>query len=209
MNYNLFNSYIWKSKVKYDYKDKLIETLSKDFHKNKNKFTPSWKCFVYSSFKDPEQNNIPEDLLDKIEEKIAEYLDSCPEELKIKGKYYLKEIWYNVYEKNYFQEPHDHGDSLFSGCYYLKFNKDIHHQTTFYNPNYNLDYKKLEENPYFSFKPDCEEDDLIIFPSNLKHGTEGIKQKTSDDLRITISFNIVNPDICLDKKIQDKGVSYN
>tara|TARA_R100000005_G_C4975713_1_gene187200 strand:- start:544 stop:1167 length:624 start_codon:yes stop_codon:yes gene_type:complete len=207
MKFNLFDSYIWKTKVKYDNKDNLIQTLSEDFYKNKNKYTPGWKCFVYSSYNDHEQNNIPEDLLDIIEKKISEYLNNCPEELKIKGTYHLRDIWYNVYEKDYFQEPHNHGNALFSGCYYLKFSKDIHHQTTFYNPNYNLDYKKLEENPYFSFEPDCEEDDLIIFPSNLKHGTKGIKEKTSDDLRITISFNIINPDFCLEDKKNE--VFYN
>ena len=123
MKYNLFDSYIWKSKIKYDNKDKLIETLSKDFYKNKNKLTPDWKCFIYSSYKHPEQDNIPEDLLDIIEEKISEYLNNCPEELQIKGTYILSEVWYNIYEENYFQEPHNHGNALFSGCYYLKFNK--------------------------------------------------------------------------------------
>ena len=66
----------------------------------------------------------------------------------------------------------------------------------------------LEQNSYFYFESDCEEDDLIIFPSNLKHGTKGLKDVNSDELRITISFNIVNPDISMDKKIQDKGL-YN
>ena len=207
MKYNLFNSYIWKSKVKYDKKENLIKTLSEDFYKNKNKLTPGWKCFVYSSFIDLEQNNIPEDLLDIIGEKISEYLHNCPKELQIKGTYILSEIWYNVYEKNYFQNIHDHGNSLFSGCYYLKFNKDIHHQTTFYNPNYNLDYEKIDDNPLFSFEPDCEEDDLIIFPSNLKHGTEGLKDENSNELRITISFNIRNDDLCL--KDEKSGVSYS
>lgn len=109
MKYNLFDSYIWKSKVKYENKDILIKTLSEDYYKNRNKLTPGWKCFVYSSYKDTEQNNIPEDLLDIIEGKILEYLNNCPEQLKMKGTYNLHQIWYNIYEKNYFQEPHIHG----------------------------------------------------------------------------------------------------
>ena len=207
MKYNLFDSYIWKSKVKYNDKEKLIETLSKDFYKNKNKFTADWDCFVYSSFYNLEQNNIPEDLLNIIEKKITEYLNDCPKGLQIKGTYILSEIWYNIYEKNYFQEPHNHEDNFFSGCYYLKFNKNIHHQTTFYNPNYDLDFKKLKHNPYFCFEPDCEEDDLIIFPSGLKHGTKGLKDKNSNELRITISFNIRNNDLCF--KNEKSGVSYS
>jgi|TARA_B100000035_G_scaffold195777_1_gene167201 uncharacterized protein (TIGR02466 family) len=209
MKYNLFDSYIWKSKIKYDKKDQLINNLLQDYFENKNKFTPHWECFIYSSFKHPEQNNIPEDLLDVIEEKILEYLKNCPKELQIKGTYILSDVWYNIYEKDYFQEPHNHGNALFSGCYYLKFNKKKHHQTTFYNPNYNLDYKKLEQNSYFCFEPDCDEDDIIIFPSSLKHGTMGLRDKNDDEIRITISFNITNPNICLNEKVQDKEVSYN
>ena len=209
MKFNLFNSFMWKSKVKYDNKENLIKTLSEDFYKNRNKFTPAWGCFVYSSFKDREQNKIPEDLLDIFEEKIREYINNCPEELKIKGNMYLKDIWYNVYEKNYSQDVHDHGDSFISGCYYLKFNKNTHHQTTFYNPSYIFDFEKLEKYSYFSFEPDCEEDDLIIFPSGIKHGTKGLKDIDSNELRITISFNIINPDILPNEEIQNKGVIYN
>ena len=209
MKYKLFDSYVWKSKIDYDGKDKLVKNLIKDYLDNKTKFTPGWKCFVYSSFKDQENNKIPEDLLVIIEDKLRDYLKNCPEELQIKGTYILSGIWYNIYEKNYFQEPHTHGDALFSGCYYLKFNKEKHHQTTFYNPNYNLDYSKLEENSYFCFEPNCEEDDIVIFPSNLKHGTKGIKEKKSEEIRITISFNVINPDIFLYKNPQDKGVLYN
>jgi len=211
MKYNLFNSYVWKSKINYDNKDDLIKNLTKDYNENKNKLAPNWNCLVYSSFKNKEQDKIPEDLLDIIEQKIKEFLEECPNGLKIKGTYILSEIWYNVYDKNHFQEPHTHGNSLFSGCYYLNFNKNTHYQTTFYNPNFKLDYSKLEDNSYFCFAPDCEENDLIIFPSNLKHGTKGVKN-CSDKLRMTISFNIINKDICLDRpkvEMKNKGVFYN
>jgi uncharacterized protein (TIGR02466 family) len=202
MKYNLFNSYVWKSKINYNKKDFLITDLTEDYNKNKNNLTPNWNCLVYSSFK-KEQDKIPEDLLDIIEIKIKEFLDNAPDKLKIKGTYILSEIWYNIYDKHHFQEPHTHGDALFSGCYYLKFNKENHHQTTFYNPNYNLNYSKLENNSYFCFTPDCEEDDLIIFPSFLKHGTKGIVNKNCKDMRITISFNITNSSVCYERKDND------
>ena len=206
--HNIFHSYIWKSKINYEGKNNLIKSLEKDFNENKNKFTRKWNCFVYSSFGDRMQDKIPEDLLDIIEEKIREYLEDCPKELQIKGNYILKDIWFNIYEKNFYQEPHTHGNSLFSGCYYLKFNKKKHYQTTFYNPNYNINYSKVEKNSYFCFEPDCDEDDIIIFPSNLKHGTSGLKEKNYEELRITISFNIVNPEMYLDDEMQE-GVSYS
>ena len=206
MNYNVFNSLIWKSKVNYSKKDELTKNLLEIYNKNPNSLTPFWGCFVYSSFRKQNDGRIPEDLLDILEKKVRQFLENCPDELKIKGTYILSEIWYNIYDKNYFQEPHIHEDALFSGCYYLKFNKEHHHQTDFYNPNFSIDFSKVENNSYFSFTPECDEDDLIIFPSCLKHGTKGIKKKYSDEPRITISFNVINPDICFEiRKNEIKG----
>lgn len=209
MKYNLFQSYIWKSKINYDKKDNLIKNLTKKFNENKNKLTPGWKCFVHSSFKNQENDRIPEDLLDIIAEKLKEFLEDCPSELKITGEYSIRDIWYNIYDENCFQEPHNHGDALFSGCYYLKFDKNIHYQTIFYNPNFNLDYLKLEDNSYFCFSPDCEEDDIIFFPANLEHGTKGLKKNSSNQLRMTIAFNIVNLDMYINDHKEIKGVVYN
>ena len=206
MNHNFFHSYIWKSKVNYKNKNELIDIITKDFYENKNSLTSGWDCLVYSSFDEQENKNIPDEFMNIIENNFLKFLKNCPKDLRIKGQYSISNVWYNVYEKNYFQEPHDHGESLFSGCYYLKFNKDIHHQTTFYNPNYNLDYKKIKDNSHFCNQINCEEDDIIIFPSNLKHGTSGMIEKKSDELRITISFNIENSDLCLND--QSKKISY-
>jgi len=211
IKFNTFNSLIWKSKINYGGKNALIKNLINTYNENPNSHIPKWDCLVHSSFNNQKDDKIPEDLLDIIEKKIIEFLEDSPNELKIRGTYILNQTWYNIYGKNQFQEPHTHGMSLFSGCYYLKLNKDIHYQTTFYNPNFNLDYSKLEKNPYFCFTPDCDEDDLIIFPSYLKHGTKGVKKNFSNELRITISFNITNRDICLDnnKKIyKTQKISY-
>ena len=209
-NFSIFHSHIWKSKVNYKNKKKLIKSLENSFFDNRNKLTPTWDCFVHSSITNwQEQSLIPEDLLDIIQEKIRDFLNDCPEGLKIKGNYVLTEIWYNIYEKNYFQEPHDHGNSLFSGCYYLKFNKQKHHQTKFLNPNFDIDFSKLEENSFFCFEPDCDEDDIIIFPSSLKHGTMGLKDKNDDEIRITISFNIHNHDLCFRDVSKEKQISYS
>lgn len=202
MNYNtstnIFNSTIWKSKIDYPNKNKLIKTIEQNYKKNPNQTPKGWKCMVHSSFK-TEDNQIPADLLKIIENKSNEFLDIYENKLKITGDYYINDIWYNAYGKHQFQEPHTHGDALFSGCYYLKLNKNIHHQTTFYNPNFGLDYSKLESNTYFYFNPDCEEDDVIFFPSFLKHGTKGINNINVEDIRITISFNITNSSVCYER----------
>lgn len=198
MTYNIFNSTIWKSRIDYPNKKELIKIIEENYKKNPNQIPQGWECVVHSSFKG-KNKQIPEDLLKMIEKKSNEFLSICKNKLKINGEYHINNIWYNAYGKNQFQEPHTHRGSVFSGCYYLKFNKNIHHQTTFYNPNFNLDYSKLENNSYFCFSPDCDEDDVIIFPSFLKHGTKGISDLNTEDIRITISFNISNNSVCCEK----------
>lgn len=190
MNITPFNSNIFKSKLYYDGKNELIKKIKDEYKKYPNQTPKNWMCNIHSSF--GTDYKIPIELTKNIENKFNNFLSDYLNNMKIDGNYYISSIWYNVYGKDEFQEPHDHGNSLFSGCYYLNFNKKIHHPTIFYNPNYNIDYSKLENNSYFCFPVDCEEDDIIFFPSYLKHGTKGIINQNCDELRITISFNLNN-----------------
>ena len=165
MEHNIFNSTIWKSKIDYPDKYKLIKIIEENYKKNPNQTPKGWGCMLHSSFQKEKtiSGDFEDSLLDEIEEKLKQFLKIYVKKINIRGDYIISNIWYNAYGKHQFQEPHTHGDALFSGCYYLKFNKNIHHQTTFYNPNFNLDYSKLENNPYYCFTSDCEEDDVIIF----------------------------------------------
>lgn len=194
MNYSIFSSEIWKSKVYYPDKKKLIKIIERKYKENPEKTPKGWSCSVHSSFKPSDiiSAEVPKELIKIILEKIEEFLKIHNDSLWIHGEYYIVNIWYNAYSANQFQEIHTHGESLFSGCYYLKFDKKIHYGTTFYNPNFNVSFLGLEENNFFSFTPECDEDDIIIFPSFLPHKTHGLKDKYSDNLRITISFNIMN-----------------
>ena len=192
MKYNIFTSEIWKTKLEYDKKNELIEIIEKSYFSNPNQTPPKWNCKVHSSF-GKEFSLIPNDLVNLLQEKVDKYVKTNKNNFNLDGKYFINEIWFNAYKHEQFQEPHTHGNTLFSGCYYLKFNKKIHHQTTFYNPNYNIDFFKVKNNSYFSVEIDCDEDDVIIFPSFLRHGTNGMKDKSKDvELRITISFNVEN-----------------
>lgn len=190
----MFETLIWKSKIYYPQKQKFIKICENEYLKKPSKIPDGWNCNIHSSFSHTNKNyncgNIPEDLIFLIEEKLNEFFDN---EFKstLKGRYYISNIWYNIYKKNQFQESHNHGTCLFSGCYYLKFNKNCHEQTFFHNPNFNINFKKVENEPYFCSNVNCEEDDIIIFPSNLKHGTKGVV-KNCDESRITISFNVDN-----------------
>ena len=191
MNQNIFNSFIWKTKLAYDKKLDLIKNIEHNYKKNPDTTPSEWFCNVYTSFNDSNDKLISQDLIKKILDKVDEFIDSNSS-VQLKGNYHLNDIWYNVYDYGQFQEMHDHGDNLLSGCYYLKYNKDIHYPTIFFNPNYDIDFSSIMDNPNFVFTPDIEEEDLIIFPSFLKHMTKGLISPLKKETRITISFNIRN-----------------
>jgi len=198
MEFNIFKSLIWKSRLKYNKKDAFIKIIQENYSNSPIQIPKDWKCTIHSSF-DNKSEHIPKDLIKLIQDKCNQFLDLYVKDLKIFGEFYLNNCWYNAYTGDQFQEPHTHGNALFSGCYYLKFDKENHHQTEFYNPNFNLNYSRLESNNYFCFSPDCEEDDIIIFPAYLKHGTRGIKGN-HNKLRITVSFNITNSSVCYEEQ---------
>jgi hypothetical protein len=190
MKINLFNSTIIKIKINYKKKKDLILSIEREYSKNPHKIPKKWNCDIHSTF-DENYLTIPEDLINLLEVvsiKSISHLFTFP------GNLGITNIWYNVCNKSQFQEPHSHAGSLFSGCYYLKFNKNLHHPTTFYNPNFGLISTLMKDKTYFQQRIPCQEDDLLIFPSNLMHSTEGIIHNNQDtnNLRITVSFNIVD-----------------
>jgi len=111
---------------------------------------------------------------------------------------------YLAVTENQWMSSHNHlGDeSVFATVHYLNFEKD-HNFTNFINPAifapfikhiqpdmYNIIDRQSIKNSYMfeSFKYSVEEDDMIIFPSTLKH--EILPQKPIKEPRITIATNI-------------------
>lgn len=110
------------------------------------------------------------------------------------------QYWYNIGLNKSYQEVHDHlGGPIainYAAVHFLKFNRDIHAGTVFYNPlkavlkstlpttDENLkpvDYKALQK------VIQVEQEDLIIFPAYLPHSV--MTQNTNEE-RITIAFNL-------------------
>ena len=53
------------------------------------------------------------------------------------------------------------------------------------------------------------ETESTLFSAPTAKNTKGIKKNSSNELRMTISFNIINPDICLDHhKEKPKNINY-
>ena len=177
----------------------LLKQVLGDYEKNKYYVVPDWDGDVNSSLHRDEIDYIDYKILEK---HIAVLHNTVKQGMK-NHKSFIKYIWYNVYNRGYSQEPHNHlGDDsglcTFSGVYYLQLNKEDS-GITFWNPSnvhmskVNLEYISTTNSlPYhgygfekFRYQPS--QNELILFPSFLTHS---VPIQRSDNQRISISFNI-------------------
>ena len=127
--------------------------------------------------------------------------------LNLNNKISIEIVNYTCTDKNNFMDPHIHGPADFVGVHYVSFDPNVHISTVFHNPSEGNAtyarllkpelYKLIQEQkgsfnswmkPNFSY-PQVEEDDVLLWPSILKHGI--MKQpKKSTKKRISITFNV-------------------
>ena len=100
--------------------------------------------------------------------------------------------WFNIQDKESVLKEHTHPNSILSGGLFINVGKKAS-KLYFHNPNPFVSYTETKEplNNYsydwYSFNP--KKGDLIIFPSWLRHGSNGYKNLYSN--RTVISFNAV------------------
>jgi len=109
-------------------------------------------------------------------------------DIKKKFEIKLTWIWENHYKDGDFQEQHAHPGSHMSFIIYKKINQS---KTVFFNPTidliesyYQKDYQPVEK----SFKPECRQGQIIIFPSFLKHMVQKLKDSITIAGNIDINF---------------------
>ena len=132
-----------------------------------------------------------DDLLPYITPVVNNFLKTAKISLE---NFELRQPWKNTYEKGGFQEIHDHGDSILSGCIFLDNPDPDFGNFYFYNrhaiellkPQQQL-ISNLFDTSYLSFVPSVVKGDILIFPSYLMHGVTIHK---SEKTMTTISFNI-------------------
>lgn len=99
------------------------------------------------------------------------------------------QAWYNIYNKQSFQEWHNHNFALASCIYYLKSDENSS-KTLFKNPlPDNPNQPDLDLNNMYTwehYKVNPQEGDLVIFPSSLDHCVE---MHMSDITRISLAYN--------------------
>jgi hypothetical protein len=116
--------------------------------------------------------------------------------LKLDSKMFITLSWINQTHSTCVMSKHNHGNSFFSGTYYLNFNAEIHEPLMF--------TKELEfsaQTPYMGIIPheynnfnapgyrltNLEEGDFVIWPAHLLHGHGPNKGNN----RISISMNFL------------------
>ena len=107
----------------------------------------------------------------------------------------LLSIWKNTYNKDSYQDVHDHMDntSEVSGCIFLDDQVDDASKFYFFNRHYVeisknwKDIMKDNDNPSLHYYPNIKSGDIILFPSHILHGVTSHKLRRP---RTTISFNL-------------------
>lgn len=165
--------------------DKIIKEshdFKKIFSSNDRSNYGGWHSPTEWKNKDIENKEI-KNLLDTIHKVVHEV--SVTWEL---SELRLSNFWININQKYNFNKSHNHPNSVFSGCYYVKCNQESG-RIIFERPdNQEFCISSSSTNKYrfssYWFSPTPSQ--LLIFPSNLKHFVE---PNMSEEDRISIAFN--------------------
>ena len=162
------------------FKQKYLTKIKSECELNRESYiVPNWDCEVYSSINHLNSFLYDEEFLNEI---VWKPMDKMLQEAEFSAypkSSQVSHIWFNVYEKGFFQETHVHTgeNSSFSGIYIIELNEP---NTTAFVVN--------DQIPYLSGKirtNNIKEGSVIIFPSSLDHYVNPCKEN-----RTTISFNI-------------------
>lgn len=176
-----------------------------NYNQNPNRNGWNNDCDLHHSYNDTSQKEIDYKRLKPIYNTIIkQFLKS----IDVPLDFNLKIENYTVTTHSQSMNSHAHLPAVFSGIHYLKFNPDVHKSTIFKNPS---NFEELLEyfypNDLVSNFPnnflsnwirtdlpieDLTEDDMVIFPSILKHH---VGPSLSSEPRVTVVFNI---DLILD-----------
>jgi uncharacterized protein (TIGR02466 family) len=103
--------------------------------------------------------------------------------------------WANISPKGAVHLPHSHPNNYLSGIYYVH-TADGADSVTFYDPSdingiFAPQLRAANKYNYKEYTIPAKPGRLVVFPSWLRHG---VPENTSDQFRISISFNIVFSD---------------
>jgi len=130
--------------------------------------------------------------LSGLKKDIMEHINAYFEQVyspKTNCSLYITQSWINYTEEKEFHHIHTHPNSFVSGVLYLNADVDFD-SITFYRKERDaiIDISPKEWNPFNSLEWNfpMKTGNIILFPSNLKHG---VKQKEGKNTRASLAFN--------------------
>jgi Putative 2OG-Fe(II) oxygenase len=202
----LFSSPLWKVKIPPDSynKKEILDIIEYNYNlqPNRNAVNTSIESNGHNYYRDWNNKNFKELPLDKLYTVYSDLTKEFIQKMEFNQPINYGLVILNLYasRSNQNLKMHDHQDTFYSSIHYLNLKKG-HALTRFYNPSIIGQYdstvdhtKKLVANTignsnYFNhWALKVEEDDLVFFPSYLKH--DALETHEVDDLRVTIATTI-------------------
>ena len=170
--YNAINSYL----------DKIIDDVNFNMKSD-------WGSthYISTNFDPNTQPNIIDDYnLKEVYKEIDIHLERYCHELNFPIMDYNMQSWLSMFKKGNYGHVHNHVDADISGVYYYKTNGEDGN-IFFESANPFLEISKCFMNiaEVWEHKPQVGK--ILLFPGWLKHG---IKTNNTDNIRISLSFNI-------------------
>lgn len=121
---------------------------------------------------------------------VIEQVNEYAELLKIKTPLLPHCSWFNIYEKNDYQEFHVHPGLTISAIYMLA--GDSNSAKVYFkspkNEMYHIEYNEMTSNTFGTINYNVDPGKLLIFTSDTSHSVE--RHNNTND-RITISYNFI------------------
>jgi len=211
-HYDLFATRVYKTNIdptSYD-KEHIVKTMIDNYNIQPQRNTWDKISRLHHAYDDWENEQFQKVNTDSLypvyDSVIKQIIDSIKFNHQISYKWSIANLAIN----SKFMREHDHfyinqeGQSLFSCVHYIKFNKEVHPQTTFINPlplsyfsanvhkvNSILNSRHVPNSTYFgTWDMDASENDFIAFPSYLKHLVYDSHQDEIKDNRIVAVINV-------------------
>jgi hypothetical protein len=214
---HLFSPSIWQTTVppsSYD-KQEILKTVEENY--NISSYRNEWgevesRDNWHHTYGDEDNSKFKKVNLDKVNEQYGIIVQKFIEVMKpiVPINYYYRVSNITANKKNQSMKVHNHLSKVegteewcsFNAIHYINFKKG-HAGTKILNPSMLVQYSKTFDHIAGIFDPttsdntelndaaiiDVKEDDVVIMPSYLNHGVDGINIDT-DDLRITVVLNI-------------------
>lgn len=187
-NINLiFPTVFYGSKINRDLTDSELEVF--DFHNNNMTLNDNVGGNRVSSSSQILEHKSLANIKAFILQELNNFIDLTYKPLDPSLQIHITQSWFNISVANNFHHQHNHGNSIFSGVFYIKTSKDD--KLKFNKPkNNNIIWPFLENNFYntTSWWIPVTIGDLIIFESSLFHEVPALDPEYAGE-RISLSFN--------------------